>query len=63
MKKVIILGGGFAGCTAAYLLKRKNFDVTLIEANENPGGGVWTNYYAGTRIHLDQEFFHKKMKS
>tara|TARA_B100000085_G_C18540567_1_gene511742 strand:- start:887 stop:1993 length:1107 start_codon:yes stop_codon:yes gene_type:complete len=60
MKKVIILGGGFAGCTAAYLLKRKNFDVTLIEANENPGGGVWTNYYAGHPYTFGPRIFFTK---
>jgi len=60
MKKVIILGGGFAGCTAAHLLNKKNFDVTIIEANSNPGGGVWTNYYAGHPYTFGPRIFFTK---
>ena len=54
------MGGGFAGCTAAYLLNKKNFDVTIIEANSNPGGGVWTNYYAGHPYTFGPRIFFTK---
>ena len=30
MKKIVVLGGGFAGLEAAIYLKKENFDVTLV---------------------------------
>lgn len=47
MKKAIIIGGGFAGCTWAYLLGRKGFEVTLLEKGHYLGGGCKTFFYAG----------------
>lgn len=46
-KKVIIIGGGFAGCCAADMIKDKGFDVTLIESSNILGGGVRTFYHGG----------------
>jgi phytoene desaturase len=40
--KVIIVGSGFGGLTAASLLARDGFDVTVIEKNEQPGGRAST---------------------
>lgn len=37
-KRVIIIGAGVTGLTAAYCLSRKGFRVTVIEASENVGG-------------------------
>ena len=45
--KALILGGGFAGCTVAYLLKRAGWDVTLIEKEKHLGGGCRTFFYGG----------------
>lgn len=42
MKKIGIIGGGISGLTAAFLLKRKNFDVTLFEKSERVGGNIQT---------------------
>ena len=47
MKKAIIIGGGFAGCTAAHFLKIRNFDVTLYEQSGVLGGGCRTFFYHG----------------
>lgn len=47
MKKAIIIGGGFAGCTAAYFLKNKGFDVTIFEASNELGAGIRTHFYKG----------------
>lgn len=47
MKKAIILGGGFAGCTWAWLLHQKKYDVTLIEKDSFLGGGCKTFFYGG----------------
>lgn len=47
MKKVIIIGAGFAGCTLALLLKNKGWAVTVIEKADFVGGGVRTFFYGG----------------
>jgi phytoene desaturase len=39
-KKIIIIGAGFAGLSAASLLAKEGFDVTVIEKNSLPGGKV-----------------------
>jgi UDP-galactopyranose mutase len=46
MKKVLIIGGGFTGCTMANMLKDK-FDITLIEKEKYLGGGCRTFFYKG----------------
>lgn len=38
MKKVVVLGAGFSGLTAASFLAKKGVQVTLIEKNKLPGG-------------------------
>ncbi len=38
MKKVIVIGSGFAGIASATCLADKGYDVTIIEKNEVPGG-------------------------
>src|SRR5574338_1691688 len=37
-KKVVIVGAGMAGLTAAAYLSRANFDVCLLDKNERTGG-------------------------
>ncbi len=41
MKKIAIIGGGIAGLTAAYLLRRK-YDITLFEKSDRVGGNAYT---------------------
>ena len=47
MKTAIILGAGFAGCTIAYLLKNKGWEVKVLEKASHPGGGCKTLFYGG----------------
>ncbi len=47
MPKVFIIGGGFAGCCAAHMLRNKNFDIDIIEASNVLGGGVRTYWHGG----------------
>ena len=47
MKKALIIGGGFAGCTAANMLKGKGFKVTIVEKSDVFGGGCRTFFYCG----------------
>lgn len=45
--KALILGGGFAGTTTAFLLRRAGWDVTLVEKEAHLGGGCRTFFHAG----------------
>jgi len=47
MKKAVVVGGGFAGCTISSMLKQKGFDITLIEGTDVLGGGCRTYFYHG----------------
>ena len=48
IKKVLIIGGGFAGCATAHeLSKLDNLDVTLVEKSSYLGAGVRTFFYGG----------------
>ena len=49
MTKVLIIGGGFAGCAAADLISKKypNYDITLVEKSSFLGAGNKTHYYGG----------------
>ena len=38
MKKIVIIGAGYGGLTAAALLAKEGHSVTVIEKNEQPGG-------------------------
>src|SRR5579863_102385 len=41
-KRVIVVGAGFAGVTAAYELQSAGYDVTVVEARDRIGGRVHT---------------------
>jgi UDP-galactopyranose mutase len=48
IKKVLIIGGGFAGCATAHELSTlDNLDVTLVEKSSYLGAGVRTFFYGG----------------
>ncbi len=47
MKKAIVIGGGFTGCTWAFLLAKRGFEVILLEREHYLGGGCKTFYYGG----------------
>jgi len=50
-KKVVILGGGIAGLTSAYELRKAGFECTVLEARDRPGGRSWT-IRNGTKVEL-----------
>lgn len=48
MKKLLVIGGGFGGCTAIHeFSKKSNWEITLAEPNKLLGGGVRTNFKSG----------------
>lgn len=53
MKKVLVIGGGLAGLTAAAYLAKNKFDVTLIEASPKLGGRVYSFFDEKTQTEID----------
>ena len=59
--KVIIVGAGAAGLTAAYLLHRNNIDFEILEASAHIGGRVKrTDTFADFPIDLGAEWIHAR---
>jgi len=52
-KKVIIIGGGFAGLTAAAYLAKNNFKVTLLESSPKLGGRAYSFLNTETNTEID----------
>ena len=53
--KVVILGAGLAGMTAAYELSKAGYECTILEARERAGGRCWTIRRGDTIRELDSE--------
>jgi protoporphyrinogen oxidase len=53
---VVIVGAGFTGLTAAYVLSKQGIKVRVIEADETPGGLAGTfNFSDGVKV---EKFYH-----
>lgn len=50
MKRIVVIGAGVGGLTAAAVLARQGFDVTVLEAHVYPGGCAGTFYHQGFRF-------------
>jgi monoamine oxidase len=57
---VIVIGGGFAGVTAAREAARGGAETVLLEARDRLGGRTWTTDFAGTRVELGGAWVHWK---
>jgi protoporphyrinogen oxidase len=53
--RVVVIGGGFTGLTAAYELARQGVDVTVLEADPEVGGLAGTFDVNGERL---EKFYH-----
>jgi len=60
--RVVILGAGPAGLTAAYLLSKEGVDVTVLEADDIVGGISRTAQYRGYRFDIGGHRFFTKIK-
>jgi pseudooxynicotine dehydrogenase len=58
MHDVIVVGGGFAGVTAAREAALRGASVLLLEARERLGGRTWTADWNGTRIEYGGGWVH-----
>jgi UDP-galactopyranose mutase len=62
MKKAIILGAGFAGCTFVYLLRQMGWEITIIEKSKYVGGGCRTFFHGGHPFTYGPRHFISKSK-
>lgn len=58
MLDAIVIGGGFAGVTAARELTNAGLDCTLIEARDRLGGRTWSRDWGGETIELGGGWVH-----
>ncbi len=56
MNKVIVVGAGIAGLTAAYSLQKQGFEVQVIEASSRVGGRMITDSLDGYTIDCGAQF-------
>jgi predicted NAD/FAD-dependent oxidoreductase len=57
MKKVLIIGGGLAGCIAAKFLSDKGFVVQILEKSRGAGGRMATKRMEGSRADHGAQYF------
>jgi pseudooxynicotine dehydrogenase len=55
---VIVLGGGFAGVTAARDSRKNGYRTLLLEARDRLGGRTFTSEFAGHRVELGGTWIH-----
>lgn len=57
--RVLVLGGGIAGLTAAWRLQQAGVEIELLEARDRVGGRLWTSFeYGPFPVELGAEFIH-----
>ncbi len=56
-QRVVVVGGGVTGLSAAWLLRRAGVEVTLLEASDRAGGKLRTGSIAGQRAELGADAF------
>src|SRR5438445_5608108 len=56
--EVLVVGGGFAGLTAARELRKSGFAVLLLEARGRLGGRTWTADYHGLSVEMGGAWVH-----
>ena len=62
-KKILIIGGGFAGCAAAHeLINIKDTEISLVEKGNYLGAGVRTFFYGGHPYTFGPRHFLTKNK-
>ena len=57
-RRVLVIGAGFAGLSAANTLRRSGAEVTVLEARDRPGGRVYTDHSVGFPLDLGPSWLH-----
>lgn len=57
-RRLVVIGAGFAGLSAARLLRQSGAEVIVLEARERPGGRVLTDRSAGFALDLGPAWLH-----
>jgi phytoene desaturase len=57
MKRAVVIGAGFAGMSAAALLARRGFAVTVVEKNGAPGGRASSFAHGGYRFDMGPSWY------
>jgi len=57
MKRIVVVGGGISGLSAARQLLKNGHDVTVLESSERIGGKVFTSEFAGASIDTGPDAF------
>ena len=60
--RIVVVGAGPAGLTAAYMLSKKGYAVTVLEADDIVGGISRTAQYKGYRFDIGGHRFFTKLK-
>ena len=55
---VVVIGGGFAGVTAARDLRWRGYRVLILEARDRLGGRTWTAEFAGQPVEMGGTWVH-----
>lgn len=57
-RKVIIVGAGIGGLSAAYWLALRKYEVEILEASDRPGGRMVILERKGDRVDVGAQFYH-----
>src|SRR5690348_14031654 len=55
-KKIIVIGGGMAGTSAAHFLVKRGYDVTIVEKNDRLGGRIRSQLTDGIALEYGAGF-------
>lgn len=56
MKRIVVIGGGMAGTSAAHALVKRGYTVTILEKNEYVGGRIRTYVVDGNAVEMGAGF-------
>jgi oxygen-dependent protoporphyrinogen oxidase len=59
-KRIVVVGAGIAGLTAAYFLKKEGYDPIVLEKSERVGGRMSTDVVNGFTIDYGAQFLYDK---
>ena len=60
--KIVVVGAGIGGLSAAHWLTRRGHDVEVLEAADRPGGRMQLLERRGDRVDVGAQFFHSSYR-